>query len=63
MPTEAELNAAVEAERNRCAKIAENWLEVYGGTNPAHIDARTWACDAIQDIADAIRVLPGTHQN
>lgn len=46
---------ALRGERERCAKIAENWLEVYGATNPTVISPQTWACDAVRDIADAIR--------
>ena len=46
---------AVAAERERCAKIAENWLEIYGATQPQHIDAQTWAGDAVRDIAELIR--------
>lgn len=46
---------ALRAERERCAKAAENWLEVYGAANPIHISARQWASDAVRDIADAIR--------
>jgi len=50
-----EIEKAVAAERERCAKIAENWLEVFGATNPQVIDAQTWANDAVRDIADLIR--------
>jgi hypothetical protein len=40
------------------AAICDNWLEVYGSTNPQFVTPQDWACDAIRDIADAIRKLP-----
>lgn len=52
---------ARDDERERCAKIAENWLEVYGQTSPQVIDAQTWACDAVRDIADLIRHPETSH--
>lgn len=61
MPTDDELKKAVTAERERCAMIAENWIEVYGATNPQHIDAQTWACDAVRDIAGLIRQPETSH--
>lgn len=56
-----EIEKAVKAERDRCAKVAENWLEVYGATNPQHIDPQTWACDAVRDIAGLIRNPETSH--
>lgn len=42
-------------EREACAKVADDWLSAYGNRNPKFVDAQTWACDAVRDIADAIR--------
>lgn len=50
-----EIKKAVEAERERCAQIADRWLDIFGAVNPETIDAQTWACDAVRDIADRIR--------
>lgn len=44
-----------EAERERCAKIAEDWLTTFGDQKPQHVTAQTWACDAVRDIAQLIR--------
>jgi hypothetical protein len=44
-----------ESVREECAKIADNWLVIFGETNPQHVSAQTWANDAVADIAAAIR--------
>jgi hypothetical protein len=49
------VKAAVAAERERCAKIAEEWLETFGAYTPEHVSAQKWASDAVRDIAAAIR--------
>ncbi len=56
----------VEAERERCAKLAELWLTTFGERGPtsAAVSAQTWANDAVKDIAEAIREgapLSSTH--
>lgn len=56
-----EIETAVKAERDRCAKIAENWLVHFGAVQPEVIDAQTWACDAVRDIAEAIRNPETSH--
>jgi hypothetical protein len=56
-----EIARAVAAERERCAKIADGWLEHFGAHQPVAIDAQTWACDAVRDIADAIRNPTTSH--
>lgn len=52
---EAKIAAAVKAERERCAKIAEGWLETFGAYKPEHIGAHKWAADAVRNIIDNIR--------
>lgn len=42
-------------EREACAKVADDWLSAYGNRNPKFVDAQTWACGAVRDIANAIR--------
>lgn len=52
---QGDIHAAVMAERDRCALIVNNWLELYGGTNPVAIDAKTWAGDAMRDVLGLIQ--------
>jgi hypothetical protein len=47
--------AAREEERERCAKITEGWLEQFAERTPQYVSAQKWACDAVRDIAAAIR--------
>jgi len=49
------IKAAVAAERERCAKIVENWLAMFGAKDPQYVSAQVWANDAMRDILDAIR--------
>jgi hypothetical protein len=51
----AHIDIVLAAERERCAKIAEDWLSTFGQYKPEHIGAQTWANDAVRDIAEAIR--------
>lgn len=46
---------AISIERERCAKIADEWLTVWAERTPQYVSAQTWACDAVKDIAAAIR--------
>jgi hypothetical protein len=50
-----EIAQAVATERQRCAKIAEDWIELFGARVPEHVTAQKWATDAVKDIVDAIR--------
>lgn len=45
---------AIVFERERCARIAEDWLTAFANQSPAHIGAQKWASDAVRDITDAI---------
>lgn len=51
---------AVAAERESCAKIADDWLEAFGKRGPTSgaVSAQTWANDAVRDLADEIRKRP-----
>lgn len=49
------MHRAVKTERERCAEIAEDWLEISGAEKPQFITPQNWAADAVRDIADAIR--------
>lgn len=42
------------------AKVADGWLEVFGAADPEFISAKTFAGDAVRDIAEAIRERIGT---
>lgn len=42
---------------NEAAKIAEDWLRIYGGRPIKHISPTEYATDAATDIADGIRAL------
>ena len=52
---DAAIRKAREDERERCAKIADDWLAVFGDRKPEHVSAQTWANDAVRDIAEEIR--------
>lgn len=45
----------IEREREECAKIADTWLIMFSERQPENISAQKWACDAVRDIAEAIR--------
>jgi len=49
--------AVAEAEKERCAKVADGWLNEYAGFSPQYVSANKWANDAVRDIAAAIRGL------
>ncbi len=40
-----------------CARMADGWLERHGETEIQYTSAREYACDAVADVADAIRAL------
>lgn len=46
-------NAALK----EAAKVASDWIAVFGNVKPEYIDARQWATDAIKDITDQILAL------
>ena len=53
---EGALEEAVAAERERCAKICDDWLARFKNLNPKYdVSAKKCATDAVLDIADAIR--------
>ena len=39
----------------KAAEIADNWLATFGQVAIKHTPAQEYACDAVADIADAIR--------
>lgn len=51
----AEIAAAIEAERERAAKVADNWTKQFGAISIQHVPAQKYATDAVADIAAAIR--------
>jgi hypothetical protein len=59
LPSQAQAVAeAVAAEREACAKAADDWLAAFKDRNPVHVSAREWACGAVMDIAENIRLRP-----
>ena len=57
---EAERDAAVAAERERCAAVITGWIDAFGEKQPEHVSARDWAVDAMNDCLDAIRARGGS---
>lgn len=61
MTEETATGMALRAIRNevieQCAKMADGWLAAHGNTEIQYTSAREYACDAVADIADAIREL------
>ena len=51
---DASIASAVTSERERCAKVAEDWLRDCGDIEP-ETTSQEWARDAVRDITDAIR--------
>ena len=47
----------LEALRERCAKVCDEWLNTFGTYEPTHVSAQNWANDAVKDIAGIIRHL------
>lgn len=47
--------AAVAAERARCASLCDGWLAIYGDRDIKYTSARDYATDAVKDIRDTIR--------
>lgn len=56
-----EIEKAVNAERERCLKIVNEWLSLFGEKDPQYVSVKTWATDAIRDIADLIRTPTSDH--
>lgn len=56
----AERDAAARDMRERCATVCDQWIGAHQHFQPKIISAQTWATDAIEDIAEAIRALPDT---
>lgn len=49
---------ALEEERERCAKVCDEWLAKFASYAPSYVSAQDWANDAVKDIAIVIRALP-----
>ena len=49
------IEAAVTAERERCAMICRAWFDAFGAQEIEFVSAKTWATDSVADIEDAIR--------
>lgn len=56
----AQAEGEIATMRERAAKVADDWIAVFGARDPKHVSTQTWACDAVRDIAEAIRALPLT---
>lgn len=50
-----EIEAAVAAERARCAAICESWIGTFQDVDIKFTSPRAYAVDAIEDIIDLIR--------
>lgn len=53
-PAEQEIAQAIWAERQRCAKIADDWIKIFGASEIGSVSAREYAVDAVKDISQAI---------
>lgn len=51
----AHIDVAIAAERERCAKVCDDWIKTFGKGSIQHVPATEYATDAVADIADLIR--------
>lgn len=51
----AVIQAAVDHEREECAKLADAWLTFFSSEHKEDLVMRSWGLTAARDIANAIR--------